>query len=506
MPHLNQKSNRQGFTIVEMIVIVPIVILVIGIFIFAIVKMTGDVLAARSANTTAYNVQDALDRIEQDVKTSGGLLSKTNINAIQSPQGMNDNTDAFENATASGTALILNAYAMTGNNLDTNRGIVYTSGQPVQCDSNQINQNPPLMINIVYFVKDNTLWRRVIMPNGYNYLGCSLPWQQPSCRPGYTTPSFCKTQDTKLVENLQPTNGFTVDYYADGAANADTTAGSSSYPAANRQLAMGSAPTINVKITAVNNTAGRSDNNIISGSIRATSPNNNTAPTLFPDVVANGQVLGLDAGSTNSYPGPGNGTVWYDLSGNNNNATINGATYDPTNGGVMSFDGVNDYADAGNGISLNMTSEVTIGAWIKRGAATASWQGVVGKNSSYWNISNGYGIRQTPSGTLQVWEGSGITNADSYLNVSCAVDEWCYIALTYKSGVGGNVWKNGAPVAGTLPDRGNIAVATTNFKIGIIETSGFFKGYVPVAHVYNRALTASEIQQNFNSIRSRYGL
>ena len=220
--------------------------------------------------------------------------------------------------------------------------------------------------------------------------------------------------------------------------------------------------------------------------------------------LSNGLVLNLDAGNVASYPG--NGTTWTDLSGNGNSATINGAVYDAANGGAMRFDGVDDYADAGNKASLNMTSEVTIGAWIKQSTVGASYQGVVGKNSSYWDLENGYGIRQTnAAGTLQVWEGYGVRAENNSLSVSCAMNEWCYVALTYKSGVGGKVWKNGSSV-GVLPNKNNIVLATSNFRIGQIESSAYFSGYVSAVHVYNRALSDTEVQQNFNSSCGRYGI
>ena len=60
----------KGFTLVEMMVIAPIVILLIGAFIAAIVGLTGEVMSSRGSNVVAYDLQDALNRIEEDVKLS----------------------------------------------------------------------------------------------------------------------------------------------------------------------------------------------------------------------------------------------------------------------------------------------------------------------------------------------------------------------------------------------------------------------------------------------------
>ena len=63
-----KQSLQQGFTLIEMLVIAPIVVLAIGAFLTVIISMTGEVLASRGANTLTYNIQDALNRIDQDVK------------------------------------------------------------------------------------------------------------------------------------------------------------------------------------------------------------------------------------------------------------------------------------------------------------------------------------------------------------------------------------------------------------------------------------------------------
>lgn len=76
-----RRGSAHGFTIVELLVIAPIVILTITAFISVIVNMTGDVLASRSSNLVAYDIQDALSRIEEDVK-----LSSTFWRKILSPQ------------------------------------------------------------------------------------------------------------------------------------------------------------------------------------------------------------------------------------------------------------------------------------------------------------------------------------------------------------------------------------------------------------------------------------
>ena len=92
-----QKKGSAGFTFVEIVVIAPIVILMIGAFIAAVVGMTASVLVSRAQNVLTYNVQDALNRIQQDVKLSTTFLAQSNINLSSTKQGYDDGTAIFNN-------------------------------------------------------------------------------------------------------------------------------------------------------------------------------------------------------------------------------------------------------------------------------------------------------------------------------------------------------------------------------------------------------------------------
>lgn len=219
----NKNHTQKGFTLVEMLVVAPIVILVIGTFIYAIITMTGDVMASRAANVLTYNIQDALNRIEADFKISGGYLP-TNSISITSPQTLDsDNINlALPVTTTIGTTtlnkpLILDSYATDSSPLSNSRNIIYTNTpNPCIAGATNITQNAPLTLNTIYFVSSNSLWRRIITPGT---TGCTsinpavsvLPWQQPSCSPAQTG-SMCKTNDERLVDGLDTINGFKIVY------------------------------------------------------------------------------------------------------------------------------------------------------------------------------------------------------------------------------------------------------------------------------------------------------
>lgn len=284
--------RKEGFTVIELLVIAPIVILTIGAFVTVIVAMTGEVLAARSANTTLYNVQDALNRIEQDIKLSSSFLatsgSTSNNNfALTTGQGFDDATSIFQNASVSnGTMLILNSIATTANPIATSSAYVYAIDPLNACGTANVIQNKPQSMNIVYFVKSGTLWRRTIMQSNYNNTStgwCNSPWQIPSCTPGYTA-TFCKTQDIQLVTGLG-TTGFTVQYFNGASASIENaTANNSGTSDANRAAALLSATTASVAITSTQTVAGRTVSQ--SANMRASRLDINASALVVPTAAA----------------------------------------------------------------------------------------------------------------------------------------------------------------------------------------------------------------------------
>lgn len=198
--------NQQGFTLIEMLVIAPIVMLMIGAFILVIVTLTGDALRGRELNAMTYNVQDALNRIEADVYTTSSFKSTTGT--LPSPQGSNNSTAAFNATTgyitpstsSASSPLILNTYATTQNPTSPNRTIIYYNS-PRPCNDSAVSLNEFYPVTIVYFLRDNSLWRRTIMGPTNNGT-CNTAWQRASCYPGYTNTSVCKTNDEKILDNV----------------------------------------------------------------------------------------------------------------------------------------------------------------------------------------------------------------------------------------------------------------------------------------------------------------
>jgi surface protein len=224
----------------------------------------------------------------------------------------------------------------------------------------------------------------------------------------------------------------------------------------------------------------------------------------------NETVLALDAGNPLSYPGTG--TIWTDLSGNNNNGTlVNGPTFDPANGGSIVFDGISDYCELT--LSNNQTNfdYISICSWVKVNLSgqgyviSAQFNGTsvpyhlnVGGNNSP-TLLNGIGF--IISGATTNWRNSGI-------NTNIRGDgKWHYVVGTF-DGTTLSYYIDGSLDASSLEGLGQtLPKSNTIPKIGsYTNDSGFFSGYISSIQIYKRALSATEVLANFNATKGRYGL
>lgn len=301
-----RQTMSQGFTLVEMMVIAPIVILMIGAFIALLVNLTGEVMSSRGSNVLAYDLQSTLNQIEEDVKLSTTYLAQSNVTLTNTKQGVggdttNGSTVPFNNIETGGQpeSLILNALVTNGNPISSTTGLVYLANKPNSCSSlAEYSKNTPMTMNIVYFIDSNdSLWRRTIMREDYANaaIRCgAAPWQLPSCINGYnaSTLTHCKVNDTLMLTNVDPAD-FDIAYYTSAdSTTASTTANNpsvSDYTV--RNAALQTTPTIEVTITSKKTIAGRDLER--SGTLRVTRLDSNasgiaieTPPTAVPNTPA----------------------------------------------------------------------------------------------------------------------------------------------------------------------------------------------------------------------------
>jgi hypothetical protein len=208
-------------------------------------------------------------------------------------------------------------------------------------------------------------------------------------------------------------------------------------------------------------------------------------------IVTNGLVLNLDAGNYKSYPK--SGTIWTDLSVSRNSGTLtNGPIYNPENGGNIVFDGVNDYVTLGNPSSLDILN-FTICAWAKSSTFT-NYQNIIFKGNS---SGVQYGIGLDAAGQWSVQPNSAAISDTLTLNT------WNFFVGTY-DGTQIRAYRNAI-----LKEQYNIAQTSYSSIVTIgadTVNSRYFNGSIPLVQIYNRALSASEISQNYMALKSRFGL
>ena len=230
------------------------------------------------------------------------------------------------------------------------------------------------------------------------------------------------------------------------------------------------------------------------------------------NIVRNGLVLLLDAAKKDSYLGTG--TAWNDISGNGNNGTLtNGPAFNSNNNGSIVFDGTNDYITLGTPSSLNITGNFTVNSWVK----VTMFPSVIGTiyekgfdgvaEQIYFRFRNNSGTQVLDVGTYKA------TNNTNYsttyiVGSNIIIGSWYNIVGQY-DGANWIIYLNGTLVSSTLQNQGPLA-SSAPVSIGAAYISSgyerFFNGSIGTVQIYNRALSAAEVSQNFNALRGRYGI
>jgi hypothetical protein len=226
-------------------------------------------------------------------------------------------------------------------------------------------------------------------------------------------------------------------------------------------------------------------------------------------IVTNGLLLYLDSSQNLSYPR--SGTVWRDLTTNNNNGTLtNGPAFNSRNGGSLVFDGSNDYV-ATNYTPTIGNSNITYSVWFK--TSTLQTGGLIGVRQSPITIQVVLVVCSpvgTVGGNLFMASFDGVTNRTGSTTETYVDDKW-YNAVMIHTSTSDTLYVNGILTKINLSVGQNI-ISTTNLLIGCnpnnnIPLSGWvFNGNISNSLVYNRALTAAEVLQNYIATKSRFNL
>jgi hypothetical protein len=215
-----------------------------------------------------------------------------------------------------------------------------------------------------------------------------------------------------------------------------------------------------------------------------------------PSIVTNGLVLYLDAANIRSYTS--GSTIWRDLSRGGNNGTLtNGPTFNSSNGGNIVFDGVDDYVT----FSTITTNVYTIDFWYKMGGNDSTYGYFASSGTNGLAISEGGLSNGLVYGQFYYYNGSNLFNL---ANIPSTIN-WNHISVVINTTSNNfQLFGNGIQLTNTTI----ISMATSITDIGryVVANVNFLKGNLASYKIYNRALTSTEILQNFNATKRRFGL
>jgi hypothetical protein len=233
------------------------------------------------------------------------------------------------------------------------------------------------------------------------------------------------------------------------------------------------------------------------------------------NITTNGLVLLLDVANPKSYVS--GSTTWNDLSiGGNNGTLTNGPTYNSANAGSIVFDGVDDYINnIGNTSTFSFiqnTGIFTINAWVKLTDLSVA-RYILGNNDGT-TVSKGFylGYYGT-SGRLWLSMTSGVSGQPILNYISSnnffTNNDWIHVVCV-GNGTNSQFYKNGVIFGSSSSNFGTLSTGDSirNLSVGRINNfnSSYWGGSIAQTSIYNRALSASEVLQNYNSTKVRFNL
>ena len=192
----------------------------------------------------------------------------------------------------------------------------------------------------------------------------------------------------------------------------------------------------------------------------------------------------------------GSGTTVTDASGNGNNGTVANTTWRTAGkfGGALSFNGTSSVVTVPNSASLQLSSGMTLEAWVDPSKVSAAWRDVIYKANDNFYLEATSSNASRPDGGLI----AGGSYADAFGTSALAANTWSYLTETY-DGSTLRLYVNGTQVASTA-HTGAISTSTNPLQIGGDSLYGqFFAGLIDEVRVYNVALSAAQIQTDENT-------
>ena len=213
------------------------------------------------------------------------------------------------------------------------------------------------------------------------------------------------------------------------------------------------------------------------------------ASAAGPNITTDGLVLHLDAANTNSYPG--SGTTWTDISGKGHNGTLdNGPTFSSDNKGCIVLDGTNDYIST---INLSSFTTFTIQMWIFDSRSASGDMDILTYNGDSGSFTFNGGNFRT--------DGNGLGARSTHIGSHHPVGKWLQFTYTKNGSLFLDNTEYSSFSGSELGTYGVLDIGRSRSHV-----NNHLNGRVSNVRVYDRALTALEVRQNYDALRWRYGI
>jgi hypothetical protein len=231
-----------------------------------------------------------------------------------------------------------------------------------------------------------------------------------------------------------------------------------------------------------------------------------------PNIVTNGLVLALDAANPKSYPG--SGTTWFDLTGNYNFTLTNSPTFSTHKGTpVFNFDGASDYATRAGSISHDIGTACTLTIVMASinntnfGSCSRLFS-VNDGSSNNVDYSNYFTLASCDETKYGLWYKTSPQGLYPTSVLKTTNDDFKIVTYKWTASNTAFIFVNGIQESSAGISTAFDYTTVGRMTIAMNSSLNIENAYVRVASVnmYNRELTTSEVQQNYNALKSRYGL
>ena len=216
-----------------------------------------------------------------------------------------------------------------------------------------------------------------------------------------------------------------------------------------------------------------------------------------PSAVRNGLLICVDPANISSYSGTG--FTARGLVSGIGATLVNGIGFSSSNSGTFILDGTNDFIN-GDITSNDLSGDLSAEVWFNLSATAGDWVRVIGKGDG---SNRSFGFWYNTPGSVFLYQRYGASgNVGSVYGISIQTNTWYHVIVT-SSGSTHKLYLNGVDVQ-TQTGAGPFFSSSSTLKVGHGEIHTYHNGRIGLYRIYNRALTAQEVLQNYNATKKRY--